>query len=339
MSCIQTVTLKHIADNLGVSERLVAYALNGNGRVGEQTRQRIIDEARRVGYRPNRAARTLVTGRSEMLALCLPSMATSYGDVLTRTMEARARSAKYDLLVTRMGALSAGDNDASLLPEGLIRVDGGFLLEPPRMPEPQEMDILRHAVVLGVLPATEEAQIDTVRVNLAPAAQQAVGALLRGKPKCFTFMTTSHVVQAMDETRAQSYVAGVKASGGEPRFIVMDKRGDLIAGAMETFLAYVAHQPCPDAVMCSNDEIAIGVLRAIRTLGLSVPGAVAVTGCDGIDCAQDLYAPLSTIAQPFDAMAESAWELLMQRIADPDGPPVHRTLDAVFVERESTRRA
>ncbi len=328
---MENVTLKHIAERVGVSERLVAYALNGNGRVGEATRQRILAEAAELGYRPNRAARALVTGRSHLLALCLPQTATAYGDMITRKLEARARESEYDLVVTRMGG---GEGD-SLVPHGLTQVDGAFFLEPLRLPTPSELALVRTATVIGVVAEAQTDVIDTVRIDLRPAADRAVAALLARHPRRLAFLSGLGISE--DEARTAAYRAGIEKAGLARIEIGMTWTGDLIAGAASALRAYVQGQECPDAILCSNDEIAIGVLRALRAMGRSVPSDVSVTGCDGIEYTRDVWPPLSTIEQPFEQMADLAWQFAMRRLRDPKCAPQHAVLEASFVERDSTR--
>ncbi len=327
---METVTLKHIAENVGVSERLVAYALNGNGRVGEATRLRIIDEAARLGYRPNRAARALVTGRSNLLALCLPQTATAYGDMITRIMESRARGSEYDLVVTRMGEGS----DASLVPSGLTQVDGAFFLEPTRLPSATERGIVRTSTLIGVFAEPPTDDFDSVRIDLHSAAEQAVAALLARRPKRFAYVTG--IPLSGNEARGAAYLAGVASAGLTPIAIPLTGKQELIADADLTLRGYIAENECPDAIMCSNDEIAIGVLRALRALGKRIPQDVAVTGCDGIEYTRDVWPPLSTITQPFEEMVDLAWSFAMRRLIDPSCPPQQAVLAARFVARDST---
>jgi len=333
---VGSVTLKDVAEKVGVSQRLVAYALNGNGRVGPVTRERIIEEARRLGYRPNRAARTLVTGRSQLLALCLPKLATAYGDAVTRIMESMARPSEYDLMVTRMGDGGNSAHPTSLLPRGLVQVDGAFLLQPPRLPMAPELSVIKRAVVMGVGYGQAFDSMDYVRVDLAAAARAAVSALLKSRPRRFAYMTTIGFGPAPGEVRWDAYVAGAKLIGQRPICITLARDTDLSSDARNALLHYVKSNKCPDAIMCSNDEIAIGVLRALRELDIIVPRDVVLTGCDGIDYAQDVCPPLSTIAQPFAKMLEISWGFMMRRLEAPDEPPQHAVIDAQFIARQSS---
>ena len=330
---MQSVTLKHIGDNLGVSKRLVSYALNGTGRVGSATRLRILEEAARLGYRPNRAARALTTGRSGLIALCLSARATIYGDELTRAIEEKVRLSGFDLIVSRMN--DDFETNPDLLPRGLSQVDGAFLLEPPKLPSPVEKAILHNVVIVGVRHHDDPSDYDVVRVDLAPAAAEAARAILRCKPRRFAYFT-AYAWASSTESRMAAYLSAVDSIGQEPIFIRLPHHVQLVEDAAAMFETYVASNPVPDALMCSNDEVATGALRAIHKLGIRCPDEIVVTGCDGLFYTRDLHPPLSTIAQPFARMAELGWNMLERRLSNSDEPHRVHVVPAEFISRAST---
>jgi DNA-binding LacI/PurR family transcriptional regulator len=112
------VTQQDIAKELGISRVLVSYALNGNPRVGADTRRRVQETAERLGYRPNRAAQTLVTGRTGQIALCFFSYQVSFNSEVTRRFQSPARAAGYDLLITNLEAIE--HNKTALAIDGAI---------------------------------------------------------------------------------------------------------------------------------------------------------------------------------------------------------------------------
>ncbi|MDR3710439.1 MAG: LacI family DNA-binding transcriptional regulator [Capsulimonadaceae bacterium] len=331
---MNSATLRDIAATVGVSERLVAYALSGKGRVGAQTRQRILDEAQRLGYRANRAARALVTGRSNLLALCLPPTGTAYCDRITRLVEENARPSVYDLVVTRMTS-HPETGETIIVPPGLGQMDGVLIVEPPRMLTDDDLAGHGHSVVMGVWPGAAPLGSDVVRVNLLPAARKAMELLRERKPSRLAYLGGISTVFEPGETRFSAYLDGVREMGQLPILIQPERAPDLIAASDTALFDYVRRNPRPDALLCSNDEVATGALRAIRRLGLHAPTDIAVIGCDDIEFARDLNPPLSTIAQPFEKMVAMAWEFLMQRIDDPRHEPRQVELDAHLVKRES----
>ena len=324
------VTLRDIAASVGVSERLVAYALSGNGRVGARTRQRIIDEARRLGYRPNRAARALVTGRSHLIALCLPATGTAYCDKITRLVLEKARSSAYDVVVTRMEP-NPESGDGAIVPSGLGRMDGLLVVEPPRMLTKADASGHERCVVMGVWPGDDPEGCDCLRVDLLPAARDAMRRLANRAPA-----RPAYIGKTALDPRHQAFMETAAERGWTPLVRTVGEHEDLMRWGDRTIYEMGrAEKRAPDALLCSNDEIAVGALRGLRRLGVQTPSGCAVIGCDDIDLAQDLNPPLTTIAQPFEEMVDAAWRLLTSGLEQPGQPMRRERLQAHLVVRES----
>jgi DNA-binding LacI/PurR family transcriptional regulator len=91
-----------------------------------------------------------------------------------------------------------------------------------------------------------------------------------------------------------------------------------------------------DALFCHNDDVAFGAYRALCDLGVGVGGEIALVGCDGIEEADYLACPLTTIAQPITEMCALAWEFLHRRMQDPGCPLQQRILRPELLVRAST---
>ena len=92
-------TQQMIADRIGISQRLVSYALSGSTRVNKETRRRVLEAAEEMNYRPNNAARALSTGRSQLIALRLPNIETWYGLRVLSALRVLAEESSYDLVI------------------------------------------------------------------------------------------------------------------------------------------------------------------------------------------------------------------------------------------------
>jgi LacI family transcriptional regulator len=101
---------------------------------------------------------------------------------------------------------------------------------------------------------------------------------------------------------------------------------------------YFAAHGFPDALFCSNDDIAAGAYRALREAGQRIPQQTAVLGCDDLEISQDLSPPLTSIHIPFEEIAQRAWGLLQQRLQNPQRPTQHAELKATLRVRKSSQR-
>ena len=94
----------------------------------------------------------------------------------------------------------------------------------------------------------------------------------------------------------------------------------------------------PDAIVCGNDTAAAKLIGTLRKLGKRVPEDVLVAGFDDVQHASIVNPPLTTVHQPCEALARAVFEILLDRIANPDRPARKITLDAPLVLRDSTKR-
>ena len=107
--------------------------------------------------------------------------------------------------------------------------------------------------------------------------------------------------------------------------------------ARRVIAEYVRERGCPEAILCHNDEIAVGCARGLYDLGLRLPEDVQLVGCDGLE--ETLYqaCPLTTIAAPLQKVCQNAWELLERRLREPTASVASIVLPTTLRWRESTR--
>lgn len=326
------VTQQDIAAKIGISRRTVSYALNGGGNVGEEMRTRIMALAEEMGYQPNRAAQALVTGRTNQIAFCVPTLETPFHAEFVRYFEAFARHTSYDLLVTTIR-----DRKTSL---AQLSVDGILALHSVTLP----LDELTGPVVLLQSPPSSvvvppQKVIDQVWLGLSEASAAMMRHLLDQKPKRVAFVTFSGMVM-LDDPRYAIYLQVVEKAGLTPEVVAIDY--DWIQPvrplAHQTIKTYFAEHGYPDALFCANDEIAIGAYRALRELGRKVPDDILVCGCDDIPEIEDLYPSLTSIRYAWEEVCSQAWDMLMTRIENPALPPRQATFESELVIRNSSLR-
>jgi LacI family transcriptional regulator len=101
---------------------------------------------------------------------------------------------------------------------------------------------------------------------------------------------------------------------------------------------YVQANGCPEAMFCFSDHMALGVYRGLRDLGVRIPEDTALVGCDGIEWAEFVDQPISTIVPPAQECCALAWQYLLQRLREPDSPLQQTVLRSHLLVRESSRR-
>ncbi|WP_019819679.1 LacI family DNA-binding transcriptional regulator [Saccharomonospora saliphila] len=304
-----------VARLAGVSHQTVSRVLNHHPSVSPGTRTRVQAAIEELDYRPNSAARTLVTKRSKVIGV-LSLDTTLYGPASTLYgIEQAARRAGYFVSVASVKAQDGEDVTDAL--ERLTRqsVEGVVIIAPQRATV-EALATAPSDLPLVVVEGGDGGGRPVVCVDQAEGARMMVRHLLnRGAP------TVWHVAGPADWLEAQSRVEGwreeLRAAGAaEPGLL----RGDWSPASGYANGQLLAERPDVRAVFVANDQMALGVLRAFHEREVDVPGDVLVGGFDDIPESAYFTPPLTTIRQDFDAVGRRSIDLLLTRIADGASP-------------------
>lgn len=318
------VSMAMVASRAGVSGQTVSRVVNDSPRVDPATRERVETAMAELGYRPHRAARALRTGRSQTIGLVVTTLATvGNSRMLQATAEAAAERGYALTLVT------AGDSVADAF-ERLAEqeVDGAIVLNEASalVPAAERPPGLR----LVVVDAPASADLAVVHSDHVGGAAAATAHLLS-----LGHETVHHLAGPADSfaaaERERGWTQALADAGIEPPPIV---RGDWTAEA--GFVAGKALRTA-SAVFCANDQMALGLLRALAEAGRRVPEDVSVIGFDDVPDAANYRPPLTTIRQDFAALAHRAVGLLVAEIEGTDEPAASAVVPTLLVARASTR--
>lgn len=323
------ITQKKIAQKLGVSQRLVSYALAGESGVGADMRQRILQEAKDAGYSPNRMARALVTGRTGQLALVF-QFSTTLNHEMTRQFQKMVHP-QYDLL--SIGGVGQIHNPGALAVDGAVfygSVPRGLVLHYP---------VVEMLVDLRGKNAGEPPRQDLIVMSIEAASRDAMRHLLEQGCKRIAFVSIPSMMKPY-EPRYRAYIHSMQSARLPIEGIVIASPidGNYRDGTQTALQKYFSQKGFPDALVCSNDDIAIGAYRVLRQMNRRIPEETAVIGCDDIEESKDHLPSLTSIQFPNEAICRCAWEMLTTRIAKPDLPARVETFKAKLVMRQSSFR-
>jgi DNA-binding LacI/PurR family transcriptional regulator len=324
------VTLRDIARHLGISHATVSFVLNNRTDMGitEATRQRVLVAARELGYKPNRAARALTTGRTQMLAICIPSSGDGYYSAIFHGLRLAMQKSDYEIVVWE----TETDGQGSKKPSDL-NVDGFIALELRETEEAFTDDdgIRKPGVNIGFVPRPEW---DNVVVDVSAATEQAFKHLIDIGCTNIAYLGTKDSTDQVDD-RARAFRNLSAVPGIVKREIVCAKRDR--QAAMDSVREAVEESGRPDGVLSCCDGLAIAAKRALSEMGCHCPKDVAIIGCGGIQEAEYSTPALSTISHPIQQICNDAWDLLRQRLEDKSAPLQTRHHKAEFIPRESSR--
>jgi LacI family transcriptional regulator len=299
------VTIYEVADRAGVSIATVSRALRDSELVAPSTRRHVQRVAEELRFRPSRAGRALAEGQHAANGIVFPDLAGPYyAEVVLGYEEVVAELDRSVLILATQGR----DNAAELVQELAGRVDGMAIMG-RTVGDATVARIADTGLPLVLLARPPVGLVDTVTTDNEGSAHALTGHLLGHGYRRFAFLgdpTESPDVAGRFAGFA-SALADAGLEPGEPVRCQFDVRSG------HTAARDLLSRRRPEALVCANDEVALGALRAADDLGLSVPDDLALTGWDDIMAAH--YARLTTVHQAMRELGATAARWLDERIA------------------------
>ncbi len=325
-------SLGDVAALAGVSAQTVSRVANQRTNVDPATREKVLTAMRTLGYRPNTAARALVTGRFGMLGVVSFDIG-SYGNARTfAAIAAAADAAGFSVSFTGLRAQTGAAVTEAVHRLTMQSVDGVVVVESQILESPA----LHLPATLPVVVADGDTAhgYPSVDVDQAEGARHAVLHLLS-----LGHNTVWHVGGPADShsarRREQAWRGTLEElSAPVPQVL----RGDWSAASGYALGRRLAAEDSVSAVFAANDQMALGVLRALHEAGRRVPEDVAVVGFDDIPEAAYLPVPLTTVRQDFEQVGQRCVGLLVDRLDSPEQPPARFLVEPELVVRASTVR-
>jgi DNA-binding LacI/PurR family transcriptional regulator len=332
---VAAVTIYEVAREAGVSPSTVSNFLNGrSGRMQPQTRDRVEAAISRLGYRPNRAARQLRTGRIQVVGLVVPSVANPFWGTFARHLEGAALAEGYHVLLCN--SERDPDRERSYLEE--LWDDGirGVVLCSSLPELDHVLPLVERGLRLVAFDRTAQAGDPSSLVNISVdnvvGVELATQHLLELGHRRLAFVSGS--LRSVNRSeRFRGFTAALERAGLSVGDAVVwsgatdGVYGDLdVAGLGRTAARELLAGPNrPTAIVAINDMCALGVCAGVRDAGLQVGTDVSVVGFDDIVLADLAAPPLTTVRQPLAHMAAAAFAHLRERIED-QSPPAGQSL-------------
>jgi DNA-binding LacI/PurR family transcriptional regulator len=331
-------TLEQVAALAGVSRATVSRVVNGSPRVSPERRALVEQAIGKLGYVPNRAARSLVTRRSDSVALVVFEPETRvFAEPFFAGMARGVASAlaATDLQLVLLMAQDPAQRERVVRYIVNHHADGVLLASlHGEDPLPRRLADAGVPTVLMGRPAGPVAA-SYVDADNRGGARQAVDHLARrGRRRIATIAGPQDMGVGQD--RLDGYRDGLRAAGldgGDDLVEVGDFTEEGGAGAMGRLLERPGRPV--DAVFAASDLMAAGALRALRAAGRRVPDDVAVVGFEDSAVARYAQPPLTTVRQPIEEMGRQATRLLLDKVAG-EAAGMHLILDVELVVRAST---
>ncbi|NLW55233.1 MAG: LacI family transcriptional regulator [Firmicutes bacterium] len=333
-------TLKKVAEYAGVSTSTVSRVIAGKPYVKEETRQRVLKAVQELSYSPNILAKSLKVGRTNTIALMVPSIQNQMFPIVTRGVEDTARKHGYTVILCNT------DENIEVEKEYIRKLQNrwidGFIVC-SMLPDSDHIRKLKADGFPVVLTSRYYGDsIDAVIIDNYRAAYEAVSYLIiTGHKKIAIALGRRQL--SLYQQRLEGYLDALKDHGLpiDERLIMNETNGT--NSFYELTQKLLDGPVIPDAIFATSDPKAIVVVRAIKDRGFRIPEDISVLGIDNIEMSAFMEPPLTTVSQPLYEMGALAAKKLIDLIdhknkSEEPPAPVVDVLETELIIRKSTAR-
>ncbi len=326
-------TMGDVARLAGVSASTVSHVLNGTRNVDAATRQRVEAAIAETGYRRNGVARSLAAGRTHTVGLAISALTNPYFGSLVHAVEEALSDAGYVLIVG--DSHDAVDSEKRVTDSLLDRQVDGMIVAPAAGSEHSTLPgIARTGTPLVLIDRMLDVECDQVGPENVTSAQALTEHLLDLGHRRIAVVRGIPGISSTTE-RFDGYVAALAGRGIAPDPALIVEGRSSTDEAEHEVRALMASANRPTALVSMNNAMTIGTLKAVRSLGLSIPADVAFVCYDDFEWS-DLFEPKLTAAgQDVQTIGATAAALLLRRIRNEDGPPQRIRVPTTFHHRSS----
>ncbi len=332
-------TSHDVAKLAGVSRTTVSFVLNSvhTEQIPEETRQRVLDAAKHLGYRPHAAARSLATSQTCTIGLVLYQSADRIvGDAflatVVRGLAEVAQQRGFRLLLHPFEEIGKSEAYISLVLEN--RIDG-LIVSGPRSDDGQLPKLGEEGFPVVLLGQLKDVDVSFVDVDNTAAARCAVAHLIQLGHRRIGLITNAPLEYTASEDRWQGYRQALSEAGLPYDEAIVQYGNFGEKSGYQAMKELVALPQPPTATFVASDEVAIGALAALHKHGLSVPEEMAIVGFDDIPVARYLVPSLTTMHLPAYELGLRAADMLVKTIQGEEIAKRGVLLDTELIIRES----
>jgi len=330
------VTSKDVAREAKVSQPTVSRALGGDPRISDGTRERVLEAARRLGYFPNVAARTLITNRTHTVGVVVGDVSNPFFAQQLNALYGELQRNGYRAVLFQEGA-DHKETGEDVLPLLLGNALDGAVFTTGKLNSDTPKHLAKKGLPVVLLNRSIEGiAADRVTADNLNGGKLAARLLARlGHRRIGTILGPENTSTSRD--RERGFLTGLQEFGIEiPKKLRRVGLYSVESGHRLCLQLLQERQP-PTAILCGNDVIAFGALNAAAKAGTRVPEELSIVGFDDLRVSAWETIGLSTVHQPIGRMSEAAATMLVERIERTyEGLPRDEVFPVSLLERDTT---
>ncbi|MGL4739722.1 MAG: LacI family DNA-binding transcriptional regulator [Sarcina sp.] len=304
-------SIKDVAREAGVSIATVSRVLNDIDVVNEETKKKVQDAIKKLGYRPNIVARSLKTQRTRTIGIIVPDISSQVYPEIVRGAEDVANIYKYNVMLCNSDC--DGEKEKEYLRVLKEKMVDGVLYMSSSL-EDDTLNLINELDIKTILVETinKDNALPSVSIDNIGAAYEATKHLIAKGRKNIGFIGISQNEKNAWGMRYKGYEKALLENGKEIKDGVCFFDTLKIKSGKKGVEAILSNDSNIDGIVCASDEVAMGAINALRERGIRVPEDISVIGFNGIDMSKNFYPTITTIEQPMYDMGSVAMRMLIK---------------------------
>lgn len=329
-------SIKDVAREAGVSIATVSRVLNDIDVVNEDTKKKVLDAIKKLGYRPNIVARSLKTQRTKTIGILIPDISSGFYPEIVRGAEDVANIYDYNVILCNSDFDTEKERDyLRVLREKMV--DGVIYMSSSL--EDDMLDIINELDVKIILVETKDRhdRLPSVTIDNVAAAYDSTKYLIDKGLKNIAFVgVRQDIINAWGD-RYVGYLKALRDNGLPLDEELVFLKNLKVTTGYEAVEKLISIDKKIDGIVCASDEIAMGVINGLREKGINVPEDISVIGFNNNVVASYFYPQLTTIKQPSYDMGSVAMRMLIKMLNNKPLEQDQYVLNYELIERQSCK--
>lgn len=329
-------SIKDVAREAGVSIATVSRVLNDIDVVNEDTKKKVLDAIKLLGYRPNIVARSLKTQRTKTIGILIPDISSQFYPEIVRGAEDVANIYDYNVILCNSDFDVMKEKEyLRVLKEKMV--DGVIYMSSSLNEE--ILDLINELDLKTILVETsdKEGALPSVTIDNVSAAYEGTKYLIEKGLKEFAFIGVKEDTMNAWGERYLGFEKAIKEANLKVEDDLVYFKNLKVKTGYEAIEKFVESNKKFDSIICASDEIAIGAINALRENGINVPEDVSVIGFNNNAVSSYFHPRITTISQPSYDMGSVAMRMLIKLLNKKELEQGHYVLDYELIKRDSTK--